>query len=388
MRVLSAFVAFLLTVVLAMLAGWLLHDLQRPGKTGDRHRTVLTEPVPPEQPALVPVAPEVLEFQSMLLSGRHDDALALYQHHENLASSLQAPLRTTLLATLHQWSESRLFSPLIDVLSRFTQYYYQDTELLKIHMDALEHNQQLPQAIELSLDARPLATDAQDLAYFNKQTHRLARRLFDRNRQQGKLDNSLALFQKLVLLEPDYSFYHYALAETYLIIPDIDGATRELEALRHDRRYGQQASRMLSELYPPVAQTPPSPSPSSVPIQIVDDHAFITIRVGEKQFARMMIDTGASVTTLPPSIIQTLKRHHQAARVGHMEVKTVNGLRVSPLFRVKQLQLGPFSFKEIDVLEVDMGADDPADGLLGMNVLGRFSFQIDPDKQAVTLTPR
>ncbi|WP_263081176.1 aspartyl protease family protein [Endozoicomonas sp. Mp262] len=401
MRAFTGFRNILLIILLLLigvLSGWLLHDHLT--RKEDNKKTYLPAPLKLEQDAQPilfhpspiyenqPSSEDLWAFQASLDEGRYDDALTLYQVHEHSESVLYRQLRQTLLATLQQWAQSKNFSACINALARFTQYYYQDMELLKIHSIVLESNQDISPAIEVCISARSFALRADDLAYFDDNTHRLTRLLFSFNRKQDKLESSLSLFQKLAYLEPDYSFYRYALAESYLAINDVESAVRELEALLPDHQFGSRAAQILAELFPPVPDEPEDIPPGTVPLIASGGHFLTDVQVGDKQRARLLIDTGASVTTLPQRILQELKRKKQAARVGHVDLKTASGFHFSPLFRVKRFQVGQFVLKDLDVAELDFDSTETADGLLGMNVLNRFIFQIDQEKQTLTLIPR
>ncbi len=392
-RLLSATVLFSGGV----LTGWWLHD--------DLHHAAYSKPaaisstidefqqplpliyeVPPAFEAQFPE--ESQEFLACLNESRFDDALTLYQRHENAGSEVYPRLRHLLLTTLKNWSEQGKLEPCISALDRFTQYYYQDIELFKVLVATLESNKNIAQAIETSLSARPFADKSADLEYFNNSIHRLAKILYSNNSKSDRLEASLPLFQKLAHLEPEHGFYRFALAESYLAIGDIESAIRELETLQLDQEFGRKASRLLAELFPPLPDEPDEIPAGQIPLGVSGQHYIAAIRAGDKVDANLLIDTGASLTTLPSRVLNELKRKRQAHRVGHVDLKTANGLRFSPLYRLKNFQIGEFTLQNLEVAELDMAVGGSADGLLGMNVLSQFMFQIDQDKQVLTLIPR
>ena len=328
------------------------------------------------------------EFQFLLNEGRFDDALTLYQEHESTGSASISQLRQMLISSLAQWQKAGDFETCINALERFTQYYYQDIELLKVQVAVLESNNELMRAIDVCVMASPFTARNSDFEYFNESAHRLARNLFSSQRKQDAIESGLPLFQKLAFLEPDYAFYRYALAEIYLVLGDTESAIRELEVLQLDHEFGRQASRILAELFPAAPEEPDEIPPGVIPLMASGRHFLAPVKAGDKETARLLIDTGASLTTMPSQLLLELKRKKQAARVGHVELKTANGFRFSPLYRIKSFQIGEYILKDLEVAALDMGSGESADGLLGMNVLSQFMFQIDQDRQALILIPR
>ena len=256
--------------------------------------------------------------------------------------------------------------------------------LIAVH----ERSGDFAQAVEAGLSARPFAAEQADIEVFTTNIYRLAKALFTKNTELDKLETSLGLFQRLAYLEPDYSFFRFALAKSYLALGDIDSAVRELETLQLDQEFGRVASSILAELFPPLPEEPEDVPAGTIPLGVSGQHYIAGIRAGDKLEASLLIDTGASLTTLPSRILQELKRTKQAHRVGHVDLNTANGLRFSPLYRLKKFQIGEFVLQNLEVAELDGAVGGGADGLLGMNVLSQFMFQIDQDRQMLTLLPR
>ncbi|MDP0562652.1 MAG: retropepsin-like aspartic protease [Candidatus Endonucleobacter sp. (ex Gigantidas childressi)] len=329
-------------------------------------------------------------FQHYLDEGRFDDALTIYQEYENANSELLLELRNTLIGTLTRWQNSGNFDLCIRVLERFTQYYYQDIELLKIQIAVLESNQNITQAIEICLYASPLSVRESDLEYFNQSSHRLAKILFDQQQQSGTIENSLLLFQNLASLESEYAFYRHAMSEIYFAIGDKESAARELESLQFDHEYGRKASETLAELFPTKPEPQNKKNPKAIPLTAYGQHFIVTVKIGGKvgATAALLIDTGASLTTMPSQLLQELTEKKQASRIGHVEMKTANGIRLSQLYKLKSFHIGGHLLQNLEVASLDFESGGETNGLLGMNVLSKFIFQIDQDRKALILTPR
>lgn len=384
-----------------LVTGWWLHDRSAPPPSGSQIRPgaipIIIQPDDFSTTRHYRDSPsftgdrELIEFTRSLTEGRNDDALVIFQHHERQGSALSSQLRKELLSLLDAWENQKNHEAAIKLLELFTQYYYQDTELLKKLADYYQTSDRIAKAIDVYADARSYALQKvfqkDETDFFDRQIHVLAKALFEQKKKTQSLETLISQFQKLAYLEPDYSFYHYALAESYLSAGDVDSAIHELQILQIDPEYGEGASRLLAKLLPPPPLEEPEPPTGVIPLSGSGGHFIAGATVGEIFNTRLMIDTGATLTTLSSRILQGLREKKKAFRIGHVELKTANGIRLSPLYRVKQFQIGNYALDNLEVVEIDPGHLG-TDGLLGMNVLGRFHFFIDQNQNTLSLSPR
>ncbi|MGB1271634.1 MAG: retroviral-like aspartic protease family protein [Endozoicomonas sp.] len=334
---------------------------------------------------------EFIDFRRSLTEGRNDDALVIFQHHEQQGSELSSQLRKELLNLLDVWENQKNHETAIKVLELFTQYYYQDTELLKKLADLYQVSDQPEKAVDVYADARSYSQQnvfqKDETDFFDRQIHALAKAQFEQKKKTQSLEALIPQFQKLAYLEPDYSFYHYALAEGYLSAGDVESAIHELQILQIDPEYGDGASRLLAKLLPPPPVEEPDVPTGVISLAGSGGHFIAGAIVGELFNTRLMIDTGATLTTLSSRVLQGLREKKKAFRIGHVELKTANGIRLSPLYRVKQFQIGNYALDNLEIVELEPGHPG-TDGLLGMNVLGRFHFFIDQNQNTLSLSPR
>lgn len=375
-----------------LITGWWLHE-RLPMPSQEEDSTVLIQewsPLPEflPTPHTAEEPPEFGDFEQALDEQRYDDALVIYQRQEIQSPQLFEALRQRFLRKIDQWLADNQPSQVITVLERFTQHYYQDQSLLARLSQTLIDQKELAKAIEVQLSARSYEVTPSELEKLTNNIHKLSQSLFEQQSKRQRLDEILELLQRLAMLEPEYAFYRYALAETYLSMDDVDSAIRELEILQVDAEFGRKASDMLTKLLPPPPEEPEEDLPvNTIPLSTVGNHYIVSVNTGGEFNARLLIDTGASLTTLPTETLLELKRKKLAHRVGHTELKTANGFRFSPIYRLKEFQIGGYSLKNLEVAGLDMGSME-SDGLLGMNVLGQFHFQINQDQNTLLLQPR
>ena len=102
----------------------------------------------------------------------------------------------------------------------------------------------------------------------------------------------------------------------------------------------------------------------------------------------LLIDTGASMTTLSQQAFQTLSNNHTFDLLGQRIFNTANGIAKGNIYQVDSLTLGRFTMAGIQIAVLDFSMPDRVDGLLGMNILANFRFHIDQKAQMLYLADR
>jgi len=102
----------------------------------------------------------------------------------------------------------------------------------------------------------------------------------------------------------------------------------------------------------------------------------------------LLIDTGASMTTLSQQAFQTLSNNHTFNLLGQRIFNTANGIAKGNIYQVDSLTLGRFTMAGIQIAVLDFSMPDGVDGLLGMNILANFRFHIDQKTQMLYLADR
>ncbi|NMH61303.1 retropepsin-like aspartic protease family protein [Alteromonas ponticola] len=122
----------------------------------------------------------------------------------------------------------------------------------------------------------------------------------------------------------------------------------------------------------------------TIPLQRLGDHYLIEIAFGSVA-ATLLIDTGASTTAVSQTVMNAISRQQDTNRIGVFNLRTAGGMIESEMNQVFNVQLGDFSFPELNVMTLQNGILSGADGLLGMNVLRHFEFSIDQQRSLLLL---
>lgn len=116
-------------------------------------------------------------------------------------------------------------------------------------------------------------------------------------------------------------------------------------------------------------------------VPVVFDHG------GESIEVYMMLDTGATYTTLPQRVLDQL-----GITVGEdspsIRLQTANGERAATVAMVDRIWLGDLAIDGVAIATCEPCASKDTVGLLGLNVAGGFNVTIDADRREVIFTTR
>lgn len=122
-----------------------------------------------------------------------------------------------------------------------------------------------------------------------------------------------------------------------------------------------------------------------VPIDRGDGGLWVDVVINGSVHARMLIDTGSSVVILPEEVADELgldENHGHPRRLN-----TIQGSVSGRLVTLDRITLGDATATEVTAVILE-DLDAEAIGLLGRSFLEHFTFQIDLDRNVLTLYPR
>lgn len=158
-------------------------------------------------------------------------------------------------------------------------------------------------------------------------------------------------------------------------------------------RFRSGAQFVNSPAAPPAAATPTVPGRSvgaamagGAQIRFTPGQAIlVNARINDSGSVRLLLDTGASVTTINPRLLAQLGVSSRDAVRG--SIRGVTGSADTLFVTVNSIDVHGAKAGPIRVVahDVELGQ---ADGLLGRDYLDRFQVSIDNQAGIVTLTPR
>ena len=125
----------------------------------------------------------------------------------------------------------------------------------------------------------------------------------------------------------------------------------------------------------------------ATPVKRYGEHFIVTSTINDNNQLNLMIDTGASLTTLSQVSFSKLDDTYFEFQ-GLRMFNTANGLARGEVYKADSIQIGEVVAENIDIAVLAYEPNNGIDGLLGMNVLRNFRFEIDQDNNFLYLAPR
>ncbi|MDH5302358.1 MAG: retroviral-like aspartic protease family protein, partial [Gammaproteobacteria bacterium] len=112
-------------------------------------------------------------------------------------------------------------------------------------------------------------------------------------------------------------------------------------------------------------------------------HFLLPVTLDGRTEASLLIDTGATMTVLRPQVLARAGYGPAQAQTTR-RFSTANGLTDGQIFQLDEFSLGGVRLPGLSVVGLELG-ELQADGLLGMDVLGQFQFQIEQEQNQLRL---
>jgi len=364
---------FVVGAVLGLAIGWWLHGWQT--STPVRVTSPTTAGMS-SVPAASPERGEQLSSEklfAMLLSlGANDQALAFLAGTDD-----PLPYRQRLFSHVQQLLDAQKFAEADSLLQAYLQMEFRDVDALLLKAKLLKTQGKVQQALETLYQLR---------AYEHRQTALDDNRaLIDewasahvaKLKQARNGDSEERFLQFLIAQEPERLDYVLALATVYVEHGAAEGARHYLSLLAADGRFESQRRALLQQLEQ-------GGDGEAIALQRQGSHFLVSVWLDGRTPALLLIDTGASMTVLRPEVL---------ARAGYTRSQTVrqfntaNGVAEGQVFTVDELTLGNHHLRQLPLVALDLAGLE-ADGLLGMDILGQYRFQLDQQANTLSLNKK
>lgn len=339
-------------------------------------------------PALSPQA----HLRALLQQQQYEQAVAYYdqlkEEDENIALRLRQVLMNYLAAAL----EANRLEPFMVLMDSYLASVYQDIDALLLLAEYQRRQAYPEEAARVFQLAYTYAYKIADREKLAAAFSILVSKTDTQFAEQQRWVELLSFYQFLVSVDLASPPHLLRMATVYLQLGDQLSAASLLRALTSDENIGADARALLGALNkqdePPAA---PVPRAESVALVRYRNHYIAPVLLNREAELNLIVDTGASITSLSKRAFDDLVDDGLVGdfrRVGMHLFNTANGVNRGIVYRVDQFRLGENELQDIRVAVLDFDQETGIDGLLGMNVLQHFRFQIDQDESALLLQAR
>ena len=203
------------------------------------------------------------------------------------------------------------------------------------------------------------------------------------------------LYKNLYEFDPENTRFQLELAYSYMRLKDNNNARNLLELLQYDSEYAALANSALLSLNNDTAaiseqKSEPTPNQNEIVIPLLrSGNSFFAKTTINNRDLRLLLDTGASITSLSTKTIQSLNLEPTGRSI---QLSTANGITRAQLYKADQIRLGRLRLRNLVVAEIEFDKNSQIHGLLGTDLLNqldsRYSYIIDNQKNALIFKPK
>jgi clan AA aspartic protease (TIGR02281 family) len=309
-------------------------------------------------------------------------------HRLRIASASGSPdlpiLLEQLIKNLEKIARGGQLEAVRDLLLQVREMHPYEPRLHYLAAELALVNEDYSTAIALFYDLRDSRQEMFSERQINKQLDLLIDAYRYRLQKLQQTDKLLLLYQLVTFRDPTRPDYFYELAKLHYELRNLEQAKSSLSYILSDQVWANRAQELLSQIN--RFEMLQSKYHSQIPLHRSGKHFILTGLIDDVHEVTLLLDTGASYTTLKPELLKELGLSQ--AQSSPVTLETGGGRITAQLYSASTMSIGDQSLSNIVIAGVPLGSGIKADGLLGMNFLSNFEFFLDQEDLVLYLRLR
>ena len=195
----------------------------------------------------------------------------------------------------------------------------------------------------------------------------------------------IRFIERLLWHEPQHPPYILMLAKAHIELQQYSQAKALLFSLQYNEYYAAQVQSLLDVITLSDLQA------VSIALDQQREHYLVSGLVDNNKAIRLMIDTGASISVMSSQYFNRIKGALAPTFVRNAKINTAGGVVDASIYQFSSFAIKGYRISNMQFVIMDLensGSKTNGDGLLGMNFLKAFNFQIDQQNSQLLLEPR
>ncbi len=331
-------------------------------------------------------------FSELLQQQKYYDAVILYQEAYSQNTGKVGKMKKELLSYLTSLLKKAQYEQFIEMTDTYLAEFYNDLDVL---MSLVIFNQKMEyytEAVDLYQLMYSYVYEEEEVDQVRSHYQEFIAKVDQHLSAQERWSELINLYLHIGTAGISVDEDRFRLAEVYLLAKESNQGREILLDLVSSPSVGSKSQALLKKIASSyeqneVVDSGRSAKSESVKLQRRGEHYLVPIRLAEQDLA-LVLDTGASMTTITQSSFDEIAHTIEYQELGTRMFHTASGISKGSIYQVEALTLGGYKLKNIDIAVLDFDMAGQANGLLGMNTLRHFRFEINQDKAELNLEPR
>ena len=326
----------------------------------------------------------VADLNDAFLAGDFDTAIDGWQWLSNHDVNLAMQLKIQWLNSAEQW----LLEDKVEAVKQLTEVWLRarpyDKALRYLQVQWQLAAGQVENAVE-TLYGLMEELPATEQGRFAREISAIVDAEIARLSEQKAWQPMITFIERLLWHEPQHPPYLLMLAKAHIELQQYSQARTLLYSLQFNAFYAEQVKSLLALIDLSDLRS------VSIALEQQREHYLVNGLVDNSSAIRLMIDTGASISVMSAKYFNGIKNQLAPEFVRNATINTAGGIVKAPIYQFSSFEIDEYRIPNMQfvvmVLENNSSKNN-GDGLLGMNFLKVFNFQIDQKNSRLLLKPR
>ena len=322
---------------------------------------------------------------SLINKASYEEALKLFLEIEREDIDLITYNKEDFISELHGWmNTNKGHSELLQFLKKMDEIFYNDVNVLLLLSTAYANKKEWFEAIKASYRARDYITNQIQLNDINKKIRQYASFAFQDLSKEGQYKKIREMYEYILNFDSYDPFYLLDYAFVLAEVGDFEQAIQIASSLVDHEGAGIKAQKLLKKLIYDRNFAQSQANSIKIPIEVEHNHFFVKAVINQTTTVRLLIDTGASYTSIRYSIFSEIVGGG-SDNLRSINVHTASDMVTSYVHKVDSLKIAGVTLRGLDIASMSEIGMGKYDGVLGMNFLDYFIFLFDKENKYLIL---
>lgn len=326
----------------------------------------------------------VADLNEAFLAGDFSNAIDGWQWLSSHDDNLAMQIKTQWLSSVEQWLiEGKNESVRLFTQTWLREYPY-DKSLRYLQAQWQLAAGQIDNALE-TLYALINELSAAEQGRYIREVSEIVDAEIARLSEQQAWQPLIRFIERLLWHEPQHPPYILMLAKAHIELQQFSQAKALLYSLQFNEYYAAQVKSLLAIIALSDLRE------VSIALDRQREHYLVNGLVNNNKTIRLMIDTGASISVMSTPYFNSVKNRLSPTFIRNAKINTAGGIVDSPIYQFSSFAIADYRIPNMQFVVMNLensGSKENGDGLLGMNFLKAFNFQIDQQNSRLLLRPR